>query len=195
MRTLVVLAAVLVGVSLAAAAPAFECGVTPGEGIMRFAAGPEPIALRSAPSSLAAEAGVLGLPEGTEIRYDEARFRTVAPGLLVATTDGALVGSSYGPISYLSREDYVGFGAEVGEFVFAAGDTIEYLMVRAEGDFFARVDGDVVAVHSLPEESGLMARVREPVTELWIRVIAPEEDVPVGWLLVTDGVVELPRAF
>jgi len=188
-------AAVLVGLALAAAAPAFECGVTPGEGIMRFAAGPEPLALRSAPSSLAAEAGALGLPEGTEIRYDEVRFRTVAPGLLVATTEGALVGSSYGPISYLSREDYVGFGAEVGEFVFAAGDTIEYLMVRAEGDFFARVGGDVVAVHSLPEERGLMTRVREPVTELWIRVTPADEAGARGWLLVTDAVRELPRAF
>ncbi len=195
MRTLAVLAAVLVGVSLTVAAPAFECGVPPGEGIMRFAAGPEPLALRSAPSSLAADAGTLALPEGIEIRYDDARFRTVTPGLLVATADGSLVGASYGPISYMSREDYIAFGAEMREFAIAAGDTIEYLMYRAEGDFFARVGDDVVAVHSLPEDSGLMTRVREPVTELWIRVVAPEEGLPAGWLLVTDGVMELPRAF
>jgi hypothetical protein len=195
MRTLVVLAAVLVGLSLAVAAPAFECGVTPGEGIMRFGAGAEPLLLRSAPSSLAAPAGALELAEGTEIRYDEARVRTVVPGLLVATADGSLAGSSYGPISYLSREDYIAFGAGDREYTLAAGDTIEYLMYRAEGDFFARARGDVVAVHSLPEGSGLMKRVREPVTELWIRVVAPDDGRPVGWLLVTDAVRELPRTF
>jgi len=188
-------AAVLVGLALAAAAPAFECGVTPGEGIMRFAAGTEPLVLRSAPSCLAAEAGTLEIPEGAEIRYDEVRFRTVAPGLLVAAADGSLVGSSYGPVSYLSRDDYIAFGAEVREFAFAAGDTIEYLMYRAEGDFFARVRGDIVAVHSLPEEHGLMTRVREPVTELWIRVTPADEAGARGWLLVTDAVRELPRAF
>ncbi len=195
MRTLVMQAAVLAGLALAAAAAAFECGVTPGEGIMRFAAGTEPLVLRSAPSSLAAEAGALEVPEGSEILYDEARCRTAAPGLLVATTEGSLVGSSYGPVSYLSREDYIAFGAEVREFAIAAGDTIEYLMDRAEGDFFARVGDDVVAVHSLPEDSGLMTRVREPVTELWIRVIPVDEVGARGWLLVTDAVVELPRAF
>ena len=101
----------------------------------------------------------------------------------------------WGPISYLSRDDYVGFGASQREYDLAEGDTVEYLMYRAEGDFFARIRGDVVAVHSLPEESGLLERVREPVTELWVRVIAPDESLPMGWLLVTDAVVELPRGF
>jgi len=195
MRMLAVLAAVLAVLFVAASAPAFECGVTPGEGIMRFAAGPLPLVLRSAPSSLAASAGALELPEGTEIAYDEARCRTVVPGLLVATANGNFVGSSYGPISYLSREDYVGFGASQRAYDLAEGDTVEYLMYRAEGDFFARVRGDVVAVHSLPEESGFLTRVREPVTELWIRVAGLGDGLPQGWLLVTDAVVELPRGF
>jgi hypothetical protein len=195
MRTLVVQVAVLAGLTLAVAAPAFECGVTPGEGIMRFAAGAEPLVLRSAPSSRAASGGALELPEGTEIPYDEARCRAVVPGLLVATGDGSFVGSSYGPISYLSREDYVGFGADQRAYDLAEGDTVEYLMYRAEGDFFARIRGDVVAVHSLPEERGLLERVREPVNELWIRVVASDEGLPTGWLLVTDAVVELPRGF
>jgi hypothetical protein len=195
MRMLAALAAVLAVLVAAVAAPAFECGVTPGEGLMRFAAGTEPLALRSAASSLAADAGELGLAEGTEIVYDEARCRTVTPGLLVATAEGSFAGSSYGPISYLSREDYVAFGAAEREYRFAAGDTVEYLMYRAEGDFFARVQNDVVAVHSLPEEKGLMKRVREPVIELWIRVLPSDEGAFQGWLLVTDAVRELPRGF
>jgi hypothetical protein len=193
MRIVIAVAVVLAALPCAALSCPFECGMTPGEGIMHFAAGAEPLELRSAPSSLAASAGPLGLAECAEIVYDEARCRTVSPGLLVAVADGVLGGWVYGPVSYLSRDDYVAFAAPAREFIVASGDTIEYLMYRAEGNFLARIGGEVVEVGSLPEERGLVRRVREPVVETWLRVVAPETGEPRGWLLVTDAVAELPR--
>jgi len=193
MRTIIAVAFVLAALPCAASPCPFECGVTPGEGLVRFAAGVEPVELRSAPSSLAASAGPLDLPDGTEILYDEARCRVVSPGLLVAVADGVIAGWNYGPVSYLSRDDYVAFAAPGREFIVAPGDTVEYLMYRAEGNFFARIGEDVVEVGSLPEERGLLEQTREPVVEIWLRVVVPETGEPRGWLLVTDSVLALPR--
>ena len=106
-------------------ANAFESGILPGEGPTKLVATADQMSLHRAPSSLSRIAQKLNMEKGAEIKFDQVRFRTVKPGLFVAERSGTFDGSSYGPISYLSREDYYHFGAKWQSFDYAKGDTIQ----------------------------------------------------------------------
>ncbi len=174
---------------------AFETGVGPGEGTARFEALTDELVLRRAPCALAGVVPDHGIARGDEIEYDEVRFRTVEPGLLLADGSGSFAGAIYGRVSYLSRSEYHGFGAEERRFEYEEGEGVELLQHRAEGNYFVRFRGDVIAVSAGTEEGGPLTLALDPVTELWLRVVSDEGEA-VGWLLADDGaLLELPRSF
>lgn len=177
-------------------ANAFESGMLPGEGPKQIIATVEQMNLHRAPSSFSRIARKLKLDKGAEIKFDEVRFRTIKPGLFVAERSGSFDGSSYGVISYLSREDYYNFAAKWQSFDYARGDTIEYLQYRAEGSGFVRFRGEVISAELLSRKCLPLAQIRDPITELWIRVIDNNAN-PMGWYRVDDDTVKklLPRSY
>jgi lysophospholipase L1-like esterase len=70
----------------------FESGIPPGEGGGRFRSPPHEVPLYQAPSARAQIATTSSFPPG-ELEYDEVRYRTRRPGLLVAKEPGHLSGT------------------------------------------------------------------------------------------------------
>ncbi len=179
-------AILLVYVSLLSVhAVAFETSIAPGEGRKRFRSPSDSLQLHSAPSIHSWVIKNLKVKSGAEIAYDQKRFRTITPGLLIAEKSGSISGTNYGVISYLSVEDYNRFRGARKDFEYAAKDTIEYLQYRAEGTGFIRLDNQVLAVDLTSQKVANLLQVRDPVVEFWIRVIDTDSN-PIGWYRIRD---------
>lgn len=159
---------------------AFECSIFPGEGSHRIQASGDEIVLRTAPTAQASVADTISPARGEMIIHSDVRFRTIIPGLFLAREDGAIHGTSYGRVFYLSRTDYRRGGSGYDTFSFSKGDTIEYLQYRAEGWTFLRINGVVVCAELLSERVVPLKEIRRPQLELWIQVV-DVDDNPLGW--------------
>ena len=167
---------------------AFESGMLPGEGHKRILAAADEVTLHHAPSSCSSIAKKLRINRGAEIKFNDVRFRTIKPGLFVAERPGSLEGTDYGPISYLSEEDYIRFRGNWKRFIFSEGDTIQYLQYRTEGSGFVRFRGQVIGAELLSKKSLALVQTRDPIVEIWIRV-TDDEGVSIGWYRVDDDTV------
>jgi len=137
----------------------FECSIFPGEGPHRIQASGDEIVLRTAPTAQASVADTISPVRGEIIMHSDVRFRTIMPGLFLAREDGAIHGTSYGRVFYLSRTDYYRGRSGYDTFSFSKGDTIEYLQYRAEGSTFLRIDGVVVCADLLSERAVPLRRL------------------------------------
>lgn len=179
--------------ALAIPIAAFECAIFPGEGPHSVNAPGGEIVLRAAPSHAAGESMTISPAKGTSLRWSETRFRTLTPGRFYARESGTMQGSAYGPVSFLSRQDYYRGRFGWGTFSYAKGDSIEYLQYRAEGSFLLRIAGNVIGAELLSKRAVPLKEVRRPELELWIRLTDQDGD-PSGWYQVPGDQLHTPRA-
>lgn len=173
---------------LASPGLAFESALFPGEGPIRIRASGDEMVLRKAPMAYAGIADTIWLVQGEIIKWSNARFRTVVPGLLLVSEDCSIDGSRYGRVFYLSRKDYYRGSGKWETFRFSKRDTIEYLQYRAEGSAFLRMDGTVISAELLSPKSAALREIRSPQLELWIEV-EDKDGKPLGWFRLDDDYV------
>ena len=169
---------------------AFESAMFPGEGPIRIRASGDEMVLRKAPMTYAGIADTIRIAQGEIIKWSNARFRTVAPGLFLVSEDCSIDGSRYGRVFYLSRRDYYRGSGKWETFRFSKRDTIEYLQYRAEGSAFLRVDGVVISAEIGTPESAALREIRSPQLELWIEV-EDKYGNRLGWFRLEDDYVQL----
>ena len=175
-------------VMFASPGSAFESALFPGEGPIRIRASGDEMVLRKAPMAYAGIADTIWLAQGEIIKWSNARFRTVVPGLLLVSEDCAIDGSRYGRVFYLSIMDYYRGSGKWETFRFSKRDTIEYLQYRAEGYAFLRMDGTVISAELLSPKSAALREIRSPQLELWIEV-EDKDGKPLGWFRLGDDFV------
>ena len=146
--------------------------------------------LRKAPMAYAGIADTIWIAQGEIIKWSNARFRTVVPGLFLVSEDCSIDGSRYGRVFYLSRTDYYRGSGKWETFRFSKRDTIEYLQYRAEGSAFLRMDGVVINAELGTPESAALREIRSPQLELWIEV-EDKDGKPIGWFRLEDDYVQL----
>jgi hypothetical protein len=158
---------------------AFESELWPGEGIPVFLA-KKNLKLYEEPSLNSQVIKGDTISKGEKIDFGMTRFRTIKPGKLdVLVTDSTTV-SSYGAIDYLSEEDYYHSGKEK-VITFKSSESFEILQYRAEGNYFFRINGEVVTF--TPEKN--MKISSEPVTEWWVQALDMQKK-PIGWVLIDE---------
>jgi lysophospholipase L1-like esterase len=162
----------------------FEGGIAPGEYGGDFETPPQPVPLYHAASARSRVLRTATFGPG-QLTYDEVRYRTVVPGLYVATADTQLSGVNYGSIAHLARTEYYGFGARWERFPIAAGDTLVYLQYRAEGNHFVRRGTDVLGVKMGHGVIATLEHVRPPRLELWLHLVDDQGEA-LGWYRVPD---------
>ena len=176
---------------MAGRAMAFESELWPGEGRPRYMAKATELRLHKEPSTAAAVVTTLRVKTGTEVLYDQTRYRTTTPGRVVVESPTMIVGRSLGTITYLSAGRYYRSGDQQLEIKLEAGEAFEYLQYRAEGSCLIRRRGEVFDIEFCPWSSAASGPLRlstPPVTELWIRATDGQRR-PSGWLLITAEVV------
>lgn len=176
---------------------AFETGFLPAGSNKHILAPYEPLedlVLRSAPASTSTFYRQIQLVPGTPIPYDQVRFRTLKPGLLVAETSGSISGTNYGNIFYLSPEDYRVWGTG-RTWGYTKGDTLQYLQGSSKHSAFVRMDDQVIGAPLAVKGISLLL-IEDPEIELWIRVL-DEGSKPIGWYRVEDTAAAkfLPRSY
>lgn len=174
--------------------PALQTALWPGEGRPVLVASDTVLLLRSSPSDTSRASDRVDATRGEEIPFGETVYRTARTGALVVLADHLLTGRNFGPVSTITRDAYYSATVARGEWPFAPGDTLVLLQHRAEGTCFVRVGESVVEADPCPTVSTDDVRVaREPVTEWWVHVDAP--DGRAGWVRVGDGLREAGRRF
>ena len=176
--------------------PLFVSELSPGEGTRVFQTAASPIYLRAEPSLAATVTDSLTVPIGTRIAPDEERYQTMAAGVISVTSPTQVSGRNLGPLQYLSRHQYYSDTFPVDTIDVGTGATIEYLMYRAEGTCFVRVDGNVIDAHYCPvggySVMGSDIRpisgaelVRDPEVQWWLHLTLDGERR--GWALVEES--------
>jgi hypothetical protein len=168
---------------------AFESGMWPGEGRPVFVAKSE-LTLYEKPLRSSRIVRGSKISKGRKLDFAQTVYRTTKSGWFkVLATSSASV-RSYGAVDVLSAEDYYNKGVEKA-ISFKAGDLIEFLQYRAEGECIARVGGEVMAFS--PDAN--ISVVAEPQTEWWIEIVNKQKN-PIGWVLIDKKTVaSLDREF
>ena len=163
---------------------AFECGVFPSEGRPKIKASGKPMILRRAPMLQAGLLKPIIPARGTLIQFEKVRFRTVISGLYLAQEAGAgaIQGTVFGRVSYVTREDERGM-RNYRTLHFAKGDTLEYLQAESEGFAYWRIGGLVISKDGFRPHTISLKELRRPQFELWIQVV-DKHDEPLGWYLL-----------
>ena len=74
-------------------------------------------------------------------------------------------------------------------FRLAAGERVDYLVMRAEGSCFVRVRGVVVEAEPCPTANPSGFRLKEgPKTELWVHASSSNLN---GWVLVDEDAIKI----
>lgn len=162
----------------------FEVGIRPGEYQPTFIA-KTGLKLYKQPSTDSSIVEGIEIPEGEKIAFNETIYRTVKQGQVKVLASQSITVRSYGLIDWLSRNDYYAKGTQKS-IDLKAGDTIEYLQDRAEGECFFRIDYEILAI----DEYLLNVEVTsQPVTEWWVRAVDDRQN-PIGWVLIDKKDVE-----
>jgi hypothetical protein len=174
----------------------FESEFWPEEGRPVFEALGQTIALRSRPDPSAPIVELITAPEGERMEFTGFRYRTLRPGVLVATRQLILTGRNLGAVDYVSRSHYYHDGGEVLTIILGAGEYIEYLQYRAEGTGFLRwqglvLDTDLAAIGAA---DGYLPFVTQPVTQRWVQ-LAGGTGGRGGWTEIEDVLREVDRTF
>jgi hypothetical protein len=171
--------------SPAISGPVFEIGLWPGEGIAVVEALRPTLPLRASPSNEAPITGELRTSIGGKIKYDSTRYQTIASSQLHVRGNAVVRGRSFGPIRFLSNDDYyMGGSSRDTSIVLAPPDVFEFLQHRAEGHCFVRFGSVVVEAHRCPTFEGPFFQVGEPRTQWWLFVRGASAS---GWLMLTDS--------
>ena len=138
----------------------------------------------SDPSADAAPAPGLVVRKGQAVEYTETRFQTISPAQLTIQQDLSLKEvADYGTTRYLSRTDYYLRGKLV-QLELRAGQSINVLQYRAEGDWLFEVHSRVYGGECLP------CRGSRPETAWWIKIA---QGGKVGWIQINEQTVEFLR--
>lgn len=169
-------------------AVAFETDLMPGEGKPVIVAKME-LKLREKPSTDSLLVKGITIPKGQRINFIETIYRTKKSGLAKVHTSFSSPARTYGTVDSLSRNDYYFKGKQIS-IDLKEGDTIEYLQERAEGSCFIRYNGEIMAFDLLVYEfNNKLEIIREPETELWVRVIDGNKK-SLGWMLLDANTVK-----
>ena len=123
--------------------------------------------------------------KGQKIIFQKTIFRTVKPSQIKVVSPVKIIGQPYGPIKYLSEQEYYSTSIPEKVFSFDSGDTFECMQYRAEGQYLVRIKGEIVGL-DLTEELNLES---EPETEWWVNVV-DISGKSIGWLLIEEKNVE-----
>ncbi len=123
--------------------------------------------------------------KGQKIIFQKTIYRTVKPSRIKVVSPVKIIGQPYGPIKYLSEQEYYSTSIPEKFFTFNSGDTFECMQYRAEGQYLVRINGEIVGLE-LTEEMELES---EPEIEWWVNVINVSGK-SIGWLLIQEESVE-----
>jgi hypothetical protein len=127
-----------------------------------------------------------------EIGFDSTRYVTVRAGQFVATDTAHISGKNLGNIHRLTGSDYYSDKIKVVSLAVTAGDSITYLQYRAHGTCIVLLRDTVVDADPCPDRRVKQFRlISEPQTEQWLHV--RRSGLPLGWLLITPGMVNIVR--
>ena len=175
---------IFVIVLCATSAYTFESEMWPGEGRPSFRALKD-LRLHQSPNSSSPLLERCKIPKGEKISFSKTIYRTVRTGRIKVAAPVKISGQSYGPIKYLSNEDYYSPSVPEKIFTFKPGDTFECMQCLAEGEYLVRIKGEIVGLE-LTEEMELES---VPEKEWWINVVNVS-GTSIGWLLIKEESVE-----
>jgi hypothetical protein len=166
----------------------FECGIWPGEGRPVIVAKSN-LAVRSGPSLQSPSLQGKIIKKGAALDFVETRIRTTEPGMLKAVRTATLEVRSYGPVEYLSFEDYYAKGV-AKKLKIKAGESCEHLLYRAEGNHLIRIGREVMEVMDLDKHFEV---VTPSTIEWWVGIGLGGSKT--GWILITDDNAGITRSF
>ena len=174
---------IILGMMSFVQAYAFESGLWPGEGRPVFMAR-ESLTLMERPAKDSRAIKKVKIPKGQKIDFKETKYRTLKSGLITVTAPSTISVTSYGKLDFLSSDDYHNKGINKS-IKLKAGDSMECLQYRAEGEYFIKMNGEVLAFS--PDESTRISS--EPLTEWWVLAVDKQKK-PLGWVLIDRKTVE-----
>lgn len=163
----------------------FSSGLWPGEGIPRFRAKKDlNLSKESSLESPTLEDAII--TKGSPVNFSETLLITKEPVQVSLKEDMKTTGTNYGKRKFLSKDDYYRKG-KFQDIRISAGQVINVLQYRAEGDYFYEFEGEIYA-GNCPICSSV-----EPKIEWWIKSTV---NTISGWILINDESVEfLEREF
>ena len=163
----------------------FSSELWPGEGIPRFRAKRD-LNLAQKPSLESPLLEDAIITKGSLVNFSRTLLITKEPVQVTLKQDMKATGTNYGKRKFLSQDDYYNAG-EVQDIYIAAGQVINVLQYRAEGNYFYEFAGEIYA-SNCPVCSSV-----EPTIKWWIKSNVNKIS---GWILINDESVEfLEREF
>lgn len=164
-------------------AQVFSVGLWPNEGKPALSSLGKPIPVFKMPSSKSAKIGDLTLKKAHTINFSDAVTITLKPGLIMFNKGSELKGTDYGKVTALTKDEYYDRGTPFNGKI-ASDETLDYLQYRAEGSFFIRRNGKVLALESGPEP------LSKPMTEWWVRLKLTKNKLDSGWIKIQSDMVQ-----
>ena len=172
-----------------AGAAVFESELPPGNDRILYMWETATPQLRAEPYQSAQVVKTLDAVRNHIVEYDSTRFRTISAGGLVAMRGVRLFGRDFGSRRFVSTLEYRE-KRPVRSWDIAVGDTLRYLLYRAEGTCFVQLVQTVIEAQPCPiEQPEDWKTLRDARTELWIRVTTVGR--PLGWVRAGASITKL----
>lgn len=133
-------------------AQVFSIDLWPEEGKPSLVATGKPVKVFKEPTTRSSLIGTLTIEKDSVILFGDVRTVTVKVGVVKFAKGDETDATDFGNVASMNRQQYDDKGKPV-VVKFTKDETVDYLQYRAEGSFFVRRGGNVLAFSGGPEPS------------------------------------------